>query len=188
MRNPNPFTVRQVRLLEAIRERVNQIEDPEPEVIWNESFEWREETTRQFGRIPKVRFRPHSGQIKAELVRQAGLVDADREKEIERLREKFGIRAARNKEARLFEAEWNNIMFKIKKAMFTVGFINQLFTSLDQSVSEPIRLLQDIVLDEFCTQIKPKRKPVSSSEAPKSAETIKNKGIKPYDEELAQLE
>jgi len=36
----------------------------------------------------------------------------------------------------LFETEWDNIMFKAKKATFIAGYINQLFASDDQTLSE----------------------------------------------------
>lgn len=187
MRNPNPFTARQIRLLEAVREKIRQINDPDPEVIVIQSFEWRTEQTRQFGKIPKIRFKPYSSQIKAEIVRQAGLVDEAREKEIIQLRRKYSVKATRNKEARLFESEWNNIMFKIKKATFTVGFLNQLFAWSDQKVSDPILIMQHIVMDEFSTQIKAKQEPIGTCDMPKSAETPKNRDLKPYDQQIDEL-
>ena len=56
--------------------------------------------------------------------------------------------------ARLFEAEWNNIMLKAKKATFTVALINNLFTSNGQQVANPILLLQSIVMAEYNREIK----------------------------------
>jgi len=188
MRNPKPFTARQIRLLEAIREKIRQINDPDPEVIIIQSFEWRTEQTRQFGKIPKIRFKPYSSQIKAEIVRQAKLIDETREKEIVQLRRKYGVRAAKNKEARLFESEWNNIMFKIKKATFTVGFLNQLFSESSRKVSDPIHIMQHIVMDEFSPLIKAKREPMGTCDVPKPAETPKNRGLKPYDQQIDELE
>ena len=40
MRNLAPFTDRQIRLLEAVREKVFQIEDPDPDIITDESYEF----------------------------------------------------------------------------------------------------------------------------------------------------
>jgi len=105
MRNPNSFTDRHIRLLEAVRNKVQQINDPDPEIIFNELYEFYIRQTREFGRIPKIRFKPHSCQIKAELIRDAGLIDNTKEKELNNLRQKYGIAGARNKESRLFEAE-----------------------------------------------------------------------------------
>ena len=65
MRNPQPFTERQIRILETIREKIQQINDPDPDIITHESYEFHIEQTKQFGKIPKIRFRPNSGQIKA---------------------------------------------------------------------------------------------------------------------------
>jgi len=187
MRNPNPFTARQIRLLETVREKIREIKEPEPEVITNDDYEWRIKNTKQFGQIPKICFRPNSGRIKAEIVRKAELLDEKREAEIGQLRAKYGVRTARNKESRLFEAEWNNIMFKIKKATFTVGFINQLFASVDQKVADPVGHLQEIVMCEYVQQIKGKRDDIYSDETSESAEVHKNAEIKPYNQELSEL-
>ena len=188
MRNPNAFTERQIRLIEAVRDKISEINDPDPEIITDMTYEWRSEQTQQFGRIPKIRFKPYSGQIKAELVRKAGLIDDGRERQLEQLRRKYGVRSARNKEARLFESEWNNIMFKIKKATFTVGFLNLVFSGTEQKVAEPIRILQEIVMEEFSPQLKTRQKPIYADDSVKPPETPKNKGIRPYDQQLAALE
>ena len=188
MRNPDAFTKRQIRLIKAVRDKVCEINDPNPEIITDETYQWRYEQTRQFGRIPKIRFKPYCSQAKAELVRQAGLIDDNRERQLEQLRRKYGVRSAKNKEARLFESEWNNIMFKIKKAAFTVGFLNQIFSGSDQKVAEPIRIMQEIVLEEFSLQLKAKQKPIHMVDSAKPAETRKNKAIRPYDQQLAALE
>ena len=82
LRNPNPFTTRQIKLLEAVRERIRGIDNPDPEIITNESYEFNIEQTRQFGKIPKIRFRPNSCHIKSELVEKAGLVDIGRQEQI----------------------------------------------------------------------------------------------------------
>ena len=84
-RNLNPFTDRQLRLLETVREKIRQLNDPNPEIIHHESFEWFIEQTRQFGKIPKIRFRPHCCQIKAELIESAGLVDKVKEEQISQI-------------------------------------------------------------------------------------------------------
>ena len=193
IRNPNPFTERQTRLLKAIREKICEINEPDPEIITHESYEWCTEQTKQFGKIPKIRFYPNSCLTKAEIIEKAGLIDESRQQEIAQLRENMGIKRPRDKisriNARLFESEWNNIMLKAKKATFTVALINQLFCSMDQTISEPIEHLQNIVMDEYSPQIKTKRNDINGKEEEKSgSETQENTGIKPYDEELSQLE
>ncbi|MBC2714942.1 MAG: hypothetical protein HF978_06495 [Desulfobacteraceae bacterium] len=126
--------------------------------------------------------------MKAELIRDAGLIDDAKEEELNSLRQKYGIAGARNKESRLFEAEWNNMMFKLKKATYTVALINHLFASSNQSVSEPIKLMQQIVLEEYSSQIQSTKKPIYSPDKIKSSETTKNERVRPYDEELADIE
>ena len=192
-RNPNPFTERQVSLLEAIRKKLREINDPDPEVITHESYEWFTEQTKQFGKIPKIRFYPNSCLTKAEIIEKAGLNNESKQQEIAQLRKNIGINKPRDKEsrikARLFESEWNNIMLKAKKATFTVALINQLFCSTYQTISEPIEHLQNIVMDQYSPQIKTKRGAIHGKEKEKSrSETYQNKNFKPYDEELRDIE
>ena len=192
-RNPNPFTERQLRLLEAIQKKISEINDPDPEIITHESYEWFTEQTKQFGKIPKIRFYPNSCLTKAEIIEKAGLINESRQQEIAQLRKNIGIKKPRDKtsriRARLFESEWNNIMLKAKKATFTVALINQRFCSNDQTISEPIEHLQRIVMDEYSPQINAKREDIDGKEKEKSrSETQENMGIKPYDEELTEIE
>jgi len=187
MRNPNPFTDRQIRLLEAIREKIRHINDPEPEIITDEFYEWLTESTKQFGRIPKIRFSPQSSRIKAELIKDAGLIDELREVELSRIRQKYCIKEARNRKARLFESEWNNIMLKVKKAMFTAGYINQLLATDQETVAEPIALMQQIVTDEYAPQIKVKRQGIQTNKDMVEEKTEKE-NIKGYDDELEGME
>ena len=188
IRNPNPFTARQTRLLEAVREKICQINDPDPEIITHESYGWRIEQTKQFGKIPKIRFRPNSCQIKAELIEKAGLVDEARQEQISQLRRKYGIRKARNGLANLFESEWNNIMLKVKKATFTLALANLLFSKETETVSVPVALLQQIVMDEYAPRIKGRKEPIHSHFTPEKSEPHEKGGIRPYDEELAELD
>ena len=188
IRNPNPFTARQVRILEALREKIRQIDDPDPDIITHESYDWNIESTKQFGKIPKIRFHPKSCQIKAELIEKAGLVDDARQEQISQIRRKYGIRKARNGLANLFESEWNNIMLKAKKAIFTLALVNLLFSAENQTVSDPVALLQQVVIDEYAPQIKDSKEPIhlhGVKGAPKSHEIPE---IKPYDQELAELD
>lgn len=148
MRNSNPFTKRQIDFIVALNNRITAINDPDPEVITHESYLWQIELTRQFGKIPKIKFFPHSCQIKAEIIKNAGLIDKSRDHELSVTRQKYGIKASKYREARLFEAELNNIMLKLKKAVYTVGYINNLFTVDGSQIADPLALLQQIVMDE----------------------------------------
>jgi len=156
MRNQNPFTQRQIRLLEAIREKLQEVNDPDPEIITNESYEFYTETKKDFGQIPKLRFRPNSTRIKAEIIDSAGLIDESQKEKKAAIRAKFSIKKARNAKANLFESEWNNIMHKLKKATFTLAYINQLFATGSQQVADPIALLQSIIQEEYKDRIKAK--------------------------------
>ena len=188
IRNPNPFTERQVHLLEALHEKIRQIDDPDPDIITHESYDWNIESTKQFGKIPKIRFHPKSCQIKAELIEKAGLVDEARQEQISQIRRKYGIRKARNGMANLFESEWNNIMLKAKKATFTLALVNLLFTAEHQTVSDPVALLQQIVMDEYGAQIKERKEPIHPQNVKGTPKSYGITGIKPYDQELSELD
>ena len=193
IRNTNPFTERQVHLLKAIQKKISEINDPDPEIITYESYEWFTEQTKHFGKIPKIRFYPNSCLAKAEIIQKAGLVNESRQQEITQFRKNIGIKKPRDKisrvRSRLFESEWNNIMLKAKKSTFTVALINQLFCASEQITSEPIEHLQNIVMDEYSPQIKTKRNDINEKEKDKSeAETHQHKNFRPYDEELGEVE
>ena len=185
MRNPQPFTERQIRLLETIREKMCQINDPDPDIITHESYEFHIGQTKQFGKIPKIRFRPNSGQVKARIIEKTGLIDDSQTEKKAEIRQKFGIREARNSKANLFESEWNNIMLKAKKATVVAAYINQLFAAHTQTIAEPMRLIQTIIQDEYKDQSKAKKEIIHSKEKPENQE---NESFKSYEEELMEIE
>jgi len=148
MRNCNPFTNRQLNFIKALSNKISKIDDPDPEIITDESYHWRIEQTKQFGKIPKIKFHPNSCRIKAEIIRESGLIDDDRNNKLSGIRVKYGIKKSKYSKARLFEAELNNIMLKIKKAVYTVGHVNFLFTASGSQISDPLALLQQIVMEE----------------------------------------
>ncbi len=76
-------------------------------------------------------------------------------------------------------------MLKAKKATFILALINQLFASINQTVADPIVLLQQIVMEEYSAQIKTKREGIY---AEGKEDKTKKKEIKSYDKELAELE
>jgi len=161
MRNPNPFTSRQIYLLQAIREKIRQINDPDSEVIRHDSYKWYVENLAGFGKIPKITFKPNSQYIKSEIMIEAGLTESiseDRKHKRASARTQHNViskpKNDKQRLADLFDKEWNNIALKLKKAAFTAAFINQLFATLHQQISVPIQLLQGIIMDEYKSQIK----------------------------------
>jgi len=188
MRPQNPFTDRQLRLLETIRERLRAINDPDPEVITNEGFSWDVELTSEFGRIPKLKFHTQATRIKAELIQEACPMPEAKEKELAQIRAKYGLQGAKYKDACRFESDFNCIMLKVKKAMTTVAMVNQMFATEDQAVSDPIRLLQEIVNIEYGSMVKAPKEPIHQPKDTTPAEKQEIEGIEPYDAQLAQTE
>jgi hypothetical protein len=145
MRTHNPFTVRQINLLQTLSTKLQDIDN---RLITHISYQWKSQSNRCFGQIPKISFTPHSCYVKAQIIHDSGIHSAIDEQTITLLRKKYGIKKVRYSQARLFESELNNIMLKIKKALHTLAFINNLFSDNDTLVAEPIALLQQIVMEE----------------------------------------
>ena len=72
-------------------------------------------------------------------------------------------------------------MLWVKKAMFTIALINQLFSNQNQTISEPTKLMQSIVMYEYAPLIKIKREAMHGRESEGNQQNSKIKG---YDEEL----
>ena len=182
IRNKNPFTDRQLRLLEAIRAKIQEITDHNPGVIRHDHFEFYTSQTKKYGRIVKIRFPPRSTQIKSELAETAGLYTEARREKLAEIRTKHAIKTARNTDAMLFEEEWNAIAFKLKKALYTTGLINFMFATDNQALSIPCRLMQEIVMVEY-SNITAKKESIHTE----NSETSESMGIKPYSDELAEF-
>ena len=178
-RNNNPFTVRQIRFIEAIRQTLTEISDPDSPFI-SEDYEWRCLVTNYFGKIPKLHFKPFSSQTKAEIIAKAGLSNPDREKATDQIRAKYGFKKGQYTQARLFESEWNNLMHKTLRAVKTIAYINAMFASEGQTISEPIKMMYDIALADL--PINSIKKPIAN----KTAKTPENRNLKPYNQILAK--
>ena len=187
IRKQNPFTKRQLKFIESIQNKIREINDLDKPYISHESYSFQIKQTKQFGEIPKIVFKPHGTQIKAEIIRKAGLANESKDKEINQIRTKMGFTIPRDKEhrilARLFESEWNNIMFKTKKATFSMALINSLFSDDCQQVAGPILLLQSIVMDGYNWEIKTDKKVVQ-----REKRQDKDLPEKSYEDELMGIE
>ncbi len=181
-RNKNPFTPRQLRLLEAIRDKIKEINDPNPDVIRHDRYKFFTVQTKKYGKLVKVKFPPRSTQIKAEITEKAGLYTKERREKLAEIRKERGIKTARNTDAMLFEEEWNAIAFKLKKAMYTTGLINFMFATGQEPLADPCRLMQGIIMTEY-PNITAKQDPIPTDED----QAQKKKG-KSYEEELMEVE
>ena len=177
-RNQNPFTQRQLALIKAVRDKIREITDPDQDVIRHDSFEFYTRNTKRYGNILKIRFKPNSSQIKAELAETAGLLDDKRRARLEEIRAKHGLKKVRNTDAMLFESEWDNIMFKFKKSVFVSGYINQVFASENEALSVPTELMQKVVLETYSPFLKAEKEQVQKPESLSS-------GYRGYDKILA---
>jgi len=183
IRNQQPLTDRQLRLLEAIRAKIKKITDPAPDVISHDRYEFYTSNTKRYGKIIKIRFPPRSTAIKSELAKTAGLFTDARREKLDEIRTKHQIKTARNTDAMLFEETWNDIAFKLKKSLYTAGLINFLFAKTGEQASTPLQLTQDIIMAEY-PSISSKRDPIHT-ETPETTESV---GDRSYIDELAECE
>lgn len=148
-RNRNVFTSRQIKLLQAMVDKLKTITDPDPKIITHETFTWHIKQTKQFDKLPAISFKPNCNQIKAEITRAANLTNKTRDTSLQKIRDQFGIKDIKNREARLFNSELDNILFAWKKHIYAAALINNFFTTTNQTFSEPFTLMQEILKDEY---------------------------------------
>ncbi len=141
------FHSKQHRFLEGVCARLREMDDPDPEIITHDSYEWHAANLKGFGTIPKITFTPYgkSTKIKAEIMRSASLADESRRKEVDEIRRKLGFQKARDHEdrilARLFESYWNGYWKTLIRALVRIEQAQKLFTKSNEPISEPIQIL-----------------------------------------------
>lgn len=152
----SPFTDRQNKLLNAFSKKIREIEDPDPPILTNQFCEWTEVTLKEIGTIPKPVLKPFPQQIKAEIMRAAGLdhMVSDKGKEKRRNnREKVGFRQQYklrdvSRLAQNFDKVWQEIAVKLKSWFLGPAIVNHLFMKPDEQIAEPIQMYQSILMTE----------------------------------------
>ena len=134
--NSNPLTHFQTKLLEAIRDKLIEIRDPDKEVLDDRTFEFYLQNTKKFGPIPKIRFKPNALDIKQEIMTKAGYTPVTKQS---------SHKAQRNASASAFDKHWDAMMSGLVKSAKRIAIFNQTFALDGQEVSDIIRLLQSCV-------------------------------------------
>ena len=181
MRKAGPFTDRQIRWLNALTDKLKDIDDPDPPILTHESYVYSLRYVSQYKRrLPRITFTPYGRdtRIKAHIMRKASLgMDDEWKKELSDLREKHGFKKGRDKEdrilARRFNAYWNRYWDRKAKALDELEDSQKRFSRQDEVVVEPIRLLMEDKIPQLNLG---------------QPEIRKNRQLKPYDHELAELE
>ena len=175
---------KQSLFLFALRSRLVELDDPDPEVITHDNYKYHETTLKGIGTIPKITFNPFgkSSQTKAQIIRHANLDNKSRQTEIVQIRAKFGLKTARDTEnrilARLFESYWNGYWRSVKTALSRIEqaqklFITQSKSEKGETISEPMKILMGNVV-------------LSTEEKEKPNQNRKEK--KSYRDELMEVE
>ena len=144
----NKSIFKQSIFIQSLSKKLKEVDDPDPDVITHNSYEYHSVTLKHFGIVPKLTFKPYgkSTQIKAEIMRSTNLDDESRQQEINEIRKEYGLKTARDTEirilARLFESYWNNYWRSIKTALGRIEQAQKLFiTKPNQTLSEPMKIL-----------------------------------------------
>ena len=144
------YPIKQHRFLEALTNHLREIDNPNPDIITHDRYEYRELNLKGIGIIPKITFTPYgrSTRIKGKIMRTANLSNESRQKEIAQIRAKFGLKTARDTEsrilARLFESYWNNYWRSIRTALARIEQAQKLFITTSnkgETISEPMKIL-----------------------------------------------
>ena len=175
------FTPRQQRFLNALTEKLREIEDTDLEIITNEGYHYGLRFLKESGRnLPRITFTPRGKdqRIKADVMRKAGLgVDDQLKCKAQHMKRKLGMRNASESETRIlarrFNAYWNSYWATISRSIDALKDPQERFTRRGQTIAEPIQLL----LGEKIPSV-----PAAKAEKGESASE------KPYDALLAQFE
>jgi len=154
----NKSIFKQSIFIQSLSKKLKEMDDPDPDVITHNNYEYHSVTLKHFGIVPKITFTPYgkSTQIKAEIMRSTNLYDESRQQEINEIRKKYGLKTARDTEtrilARLFESYWNNYWRSIKTALKRIEqaqklFITQSNSEKNETISKPMRILMGNVAD-----------------------------------------
>ena len=150
-----PLINKQALWLHATHRKLVEIDNPESaDVITHDSYKYTSKTIKNHGAIPHITFLPRgkSDQIKAEIMRNAGLEDPeDLKQKKAKIREKTGIKKAKpekNKNtrqlARLFNKYWNAYWISINRSLNRIKQAQQLFITKpnsDETISIPFQIL-----------------------------------------------
>ena len=134
--NPNPLTHFQAKLLEAIRDKLIEIRDPDKDVLDDRVYEFYLQNTKKFGPIPKIRFKPNALDIKQEIMIKAGYTPVTK---------KLSYKMQRNASASAFDKHWDAMMSGLIKSAKRIALFNQTFALDGQEVSDLIKLVQSCV-------------------------------------------
>ena len=143
-----PLINKQSLFLSALRKKLVELDDPDPDIITHESYTYTETTRSGFGKIPKITFKPYgkNRKIKADIMRSSGIYDPAVEKEIAKIRQKYNPIQANQKEdiilEKRFDSFWNAYWKSIRRSLNRIEQAQKLFiTSGDEQISIPFQIL-----------------------------------------------
>ena len=182
---PQTKITKQSLFLSSLNRKLVEFDDPNPDIITHESYEYRETTLSTFGKIPQITFKPYgrNRQIKAEIMKSSGIYDPAVEKEIAKIRVKYNPKQANIKEATIqekrFDSYWNAYWKSNRRSLKRINQANKLFITNQspnskEQISKPMQILMGI-------------KSIEKTEEQKQESKSKDKS-KSYMDELMEVE
>ena len=146
----------QQKWLEALSAKILEINDPDPEVIRHDTYEWSLTNLKGIGKIPKISFFPHGRdtQIKAEIMRKAGIIqNPDWAKKKARIAKEKGMKLADDKVDRQLARAFNKLSIeywsKARTAILLLQESQMRFCKDGQSLSDPVQLIIADIIPGF---------------------------------------
>ena len=146
----------QKKWLEALTAKLWEIDDPNPEVLRHDTYEWSLTNLKGIGFIPKISFSPHGRdtQKKAEIMRNAGLVQKQDWKEKKaRIAKEKGLKLADDKEDRQLARTFNKLSIgywsKVRSAILLLQEAQMRFCKDGETLSVPVQLIIADILPGF---------------------------------------
>ena len=150
---------KQEHFLIALRNKLKEMEDPNPDIITHDSYTYHETTLAEYAKMPKIRFHPYgkSKIIKAEIMRTSNIYDEKTEKRIDEIKEKYkstttfpSPKQLKEQEdtilANRFDSYWNNYWRSIRTALNRINQAQKIFITTSNpenkdQISEPMRIM-----------------------------------------------
>ena len=169
--------------LDALIAKLHEIDDPDPEIITRDSYDWKLTLIKGTGRIPKLSFQPYGRDtaIKAEIMRRAGFAASEdwKQKKAE-IRARYGLKKASEIEDRELARKFNKLSIdyftKLRAAMLLIADAQKRFCKPDTPLGDPAYLIISDLIPGF------------QKAGNKTANSQDFRQEKPYNEILAQLD
>lgn len=158
--------------LNALENKLEQLDDPDPDIITKDYYVWTLTNLKGMGKIPKVSFGPYGRDtlIKADIMRNASLILSDDwQKKKADIRKKYGYKPADSFEdrvlARKFNKFSNEYWARVQKALTLLQDAQKRFCKPGQTLADPAKLIIKDFIPGFSQKLTPEAGSKSEKES-----------------------